>query len=102
MHSICQTQLWATDWHPHDFNETYSIWAFKVESVVSDQHFAFHSAVEWTDVDDFFICEHKEDKSDLISYCMHTVSHIWSYTLKWASFLTFNYENNMAELWEVV
>lgn len=43
---------------PHDFNDTYSIWALEVESVVGDQHFAFHSSIVRTDVDDVFIWKH--------------------------------------------
>lgn len=35
---------------------TYCIWTPEVESVVGDQHFAFHRSVEWTDVDDLFVC----------------------------------------------
>ena len=52
MDSMCQTH----NHEPFDeFNETYSIWALEVESVVGDQHFAFHSSIEWTDIDDIFI-----------------------------------------------
>lgn len=34
---------------------TYSFGTFEVETVVGDQHFAFHGSIERTDVNDIFI-----------------------------------------------
>ena len=45
---------------------TYSVRALKVESVVGYQDFAFHSSIEWTNVDDVFIWKQMNKKHCLL------------------------------------